>query len=310
MERKNIVFIRYWSQATAGNLRMLEMDCLPIQFFSFCEMTLKIALASILYYTKTKILVGVGILALGVYLFIKDYGEVKLIDVVLNPAIFLGVMGFSVCIISMIGSLGALRDNIFLLKSVSYLWRNNMPYYNVLHINFLKFIYLQFALCVFFCYIVIVVMTFVLFILFYSDTTEGLSAHSVLLYAIKNYHTNRNLAEIVDSLQENLQCCGVSSAAQGYRDWNLSYQFNCTPLNPQPEKCGVPYSCCRKSVISEAVSHDIYTRGCLQPLRIVFESHAVHIGAAVAFIIIPVFKNHLIWCDFIGFLKKMYFSEK
>lgn len=52
-----------------------------------------------------------------------------------------------------------------------------------------------------------------------------------------------------------LECCGVSSIAQGYRDWNMSYQFNCTTSNPQPEKCGVPFSCCRKSVISEAVRH-------------------------------------------------------
>ncbi|KIH61748.1 tetraspanin family protein [Ancylostoma duodenale] len=135
-------------------------------------------------------------------------------------------IGCSISIVSLIGSVGALRDNIFLLKT--------------------------FAICVFFCYIVIVVATCLLFILFYSDSTEGFSAHTVLVYAIKNYHTNRNLAEIVDSLQENLECCGVSSAAQGYRDWNLSYQFNCSTSNPQPEKCGVPFSCCRKSVISEA----------------------------------------------------------
>ncbi|KJH40400.1 tetraspanin family protein [Dictyocaulus viviparus] len=234
-------------------------------------------------------LCGIGILALGVYLFIKDFGEFKLLDIFLNPAILLGVIGSCVSIVSLIGSLGALRDNIFLLKA--------------------------FAICVFLCYLVIVVATFGLFVLFYSDTTDGLSAHSVLVYAIKNYHTNRNLAEIVDSLQENLECCGVSSVAQGYRDWNLSYQFNCTTANPQPERCGVPFSCCRKSVISEAaglsnpllpamrslecwqntlkkrpqdLEHDIYTRGCLQPLRTVFESHAIHIGLAVAVIVIPV----------------------
>ncbi|VDM54010.1 unnamed protein product [Angiostrongylus costaricensis] len=234
-------------------------------------------------------LCGVGIFVLGVYLFVKDFGEIKLLDVFLNPAILLALIGCCISIVSLIGSLGALRDNIFLLK--------------------------VFAICVFFCYLAIVLTTFGLFVLFYSDTTEGLSAHGVLVYAIKNYHTNRNLAEIVDSLQENLECCGVSSAAQGYRDWNLSYQFNCTIANPQPEKCGVPFSCCRKSVISEAaglsnpllpamrslecwqntlnkrpqdLEHDIYTRGCLQPLRAVFESHAIHIGLAVTIVIIPV----------------------
>ncbi|VDM44975.1 unnamed protein product [Toxocara canis] len=33
---------------------------------------------------------------------------------------------------------------------------------------------------------------------------------------------------------------------------------------------------------------DLHTRGCLQPLRMLFESHAVHVGAVVAAIIVPV----------------------
>ncbi|KAK5970742.1 hypothetical protein GCK32_015973 [Trichostrongylus colubriformis] len=110
----------------------------------------------------------------------------------------------------------------------------------------------KFATCVFFYYVLVVMATFALFVLFYSETAEGFTAHSILVYAIRNYHLNRNLAEIVDSLQESLKCCGVASTAQGYRDWNLSYQFNCSASNPQPEKCSVPYSCCRKSVVSEA----------------------------------------------------------
>ncbi|VDO93296.1 unnamed protein product [Heligmosomoides polygyrus] len=241
-------------------------------------------------------LCGVGIFALGVYLFIKDFGEVKFLDLLLNPAILLGTIGCSISVVSLIGSFGALRDNIFLLKA--------------------------FAICVFFCYIVIVLMTFAVFVLFYSDATDGFSAQSVLMYAIKNYHTNRNLAELIDSLQENLKCCGVSSIAQGYRDWNMSYQFNCSTSNPQPEKCGVPFSCCRKSVISEAagssnpllpamrslecwqntltkrpqdLEHDIYTRGCLQPLRALFESHAIHIALVVAIVIIPVVSSTVFW---------------
>ncbi|VDM13941.1 unnamed protein product, partial [Wuchereria bancrofti] len=103
---------------------------------------------------------------------------------------------------------------------------------------------------------------------------------------------------------------------QGYRDWQLSDQFNCNPANPYPEKCGVPFSCCKRSVVSEAAAGssnpllpamrslqcwqnaqtkrpqeleaDLHTRGCLQPLRILFESHAIHVGAVIAIIIIPV----------------------
>ncbi|VDM95592.1 unnamed protein product [Thelazia callipaeda] len=227
-------------------------------------------------------LTGVTCLALGVYLCIKDPRPItEWADVLLNPAVMLIMIGLAICIVSLMGSLGALRDNIILLKTA-----------------------------------IIVMLTFLLFILFYSDTTEGLSAHSILIYCVKNYHTNRNLADFVDYIQEQLECCGVSSASQGYRDWQLSDQFNCNPTNPYPEKCGVPFSCCKRSVISEAAAgstnpllpamrslecwqnaqskrpqeleSDLHTRGCLQPLRILFESHAVHLGAFVAIIIIPV----------------------
>ncbi|KAM3726511.1 Tetraspanin-14 [Dirofilaria immitis] len=236
-------------------------------------------------------LIGVTCLALGVYLCIKDPRPiVEWADVFLNPAVVLTIIGLAICIVSLMGSLGALRDNIALLKT--------------------------FALSVFFCYIAIVVFTFLLFILFYSDTIEGLSAHSILIYSVKNYHTNRNLADFVDYIQEQLECCGVSSISQGYRDWQLSDQFNCNLTNPYPEKCGVPFSCCKRSVVSEAAAGstnpllpamrslqcwqnaqtkrlqeleaDLHTRGCLQPLRILFESHAVHVGAVVAIIVIPV----------------------
>ncbi|ETN70136.1 hypothetical protein NECAME_14959 [Necator americanus] len=36
---------------------------------------------------------GVSVFALGVYLFIKDLSDVKFVDIVLNPAILLGVLG-------------------------------------------------------------------------------------------------------------------------------------------------------------------------------------------------------------------------
>lgn len=62
----------------------------------------------------------------------------------------------------------------------------------------------QFAISVFFCYIVIVISTFLLFVLFYSDAVEGFSAHSILIYSVKNYHTNRNLADFVDYIQEQV----------------------------------------------------------------------------------------------------------
>uniref|UniRef100_A0A7E4VKJ3 Tetraspanin n=1 Tax=Panagrellus redivivus TaxID=6233 RepID=A0A7E4VKJ3_PANRE len=235
-------------------------------------------------------LAGVTALALGIYLCVKDPRPIQeWADFVLNPAILFIVIGLSVCIVSLIGLFGSLRDNVALLKA--------------------------FALCVFLFYILIVMGASFLFILFYSDTSEGISAHSILLYSIKKYHTNRNIGDFVDYVQEQMECCGVSSMSQGFRDWQLSEQFNCNASNPYPEKCGVPFSCCRKTVISEAAGSanpllpamrslqcwqnaqtkrvqdletDIYVRGCLQPVRALFESHAVHLGVIVAVLFLPV----------------------
>ncbi|VDN59774.1 unnamed protein product [Dracunculus medinensis] len=232
---------------------------------------------------------GVTFLALGVYLCVKDPRAVtEWADVFMNPAIMLIAIGLAICTISLIGSMGALRDNIFLLKS--------------------------FALSVFFCYILLVLSTFMIFILFYSDTIDGISANSILFYSVKNYHKNRNIADFIDYVQEQFECCGVSSASQGYRDWQLSHQFNCSVANPYPERCGVPFSCCRRSVISEAVGSknpllpsmrslecwqnaqnkrpqeaeaSLHTRGCLQPLKSLFENNAVYIGSFVAIVIVP-----------------------
>lgn len=56
----------------------------------------------------------------------------------------------------------------------------------------------------FISYVILVIITFVLFMLFYSDTAEGISAHSVLLYTIRKYHTNRNIADFMDYFQEQV----------------------------------------------------------------------------------------------------------
>uniref|UniRef100_A0A915DBT0 Tetraspanin n=1 Tax=Ditylenchus dipsaci TaxID=166011 RepID=A0A915DBT0_9BILA len=136
---------------------------------------------------------------------------------VLNPAVVLILTGLTICVVSFADYLA-------------------------------HYVIMSFCSNVFFAYIFLVISTFVLFMLFYSDTAEGISAHSVLLYSIKKYHTNRNVADFVDYLQEQLECCGTSSSAQGFKDWQLNEQFKCNQTNPYPEKCGVPFSCCRNQL--------------------------------------------------------------
>ncbi len=76
----------------------------------------------------------------------------------------------------------------------------------------------------FFAYVILVVATFVLFILFYSDTTDGLSAHSILLHSIENYHANRNLADFVDYLQEQVHPVIRMTTYLTTFSWNAAVQ--------------------------------------------------------------------------------------
>merc|ERR1712029_640987 len=65
---------------------------------------------------------------------------------------------------------------------------------------------------------------------------------------ISNYRDDLDFQNFIDLLQTDFDCCGISSA--GYKDWSKNVYFNCTineEDNPSPERCGVPYSCCLPS---------------------------------------------------------------
>ncbi|KAI6240153.1 Tetraspanin-33 [Aphelenchoides fujianensis] len=261
-------------------LKPRQEICAPLKWFCF-------ALNCVIF------LCGVTLLALGVYLWIKDpRGVAAIEDVVLNPSVVLTAGGLFVSIVSLCGLFGSLRDHAALLKTSVWLAALG--------------------------FIALVVGVFGLFLAFYADSADLFSMNTVLTYAIRKYHLNHNMADIVDYVQENLECCGMRSLSQGYRDWHLSDQFHCNRtnlfVNPYPERCGVPFSCCRKSVQPDTagqsgsllpamrslqcwqnaqtkrpqeLENDLYVRGCMAPLRQAFESHAILIGSAVALALIP-----------------------
>ena len=78
---------------------------------------------------------------------------------------------------------------------------------------------------------------------------------------IKSYRDDLDFQNIIDLIQQDFECCGLSSV--GYEDWNNNEYFHCTDDvkdNPSVERykttpimefvdhhyyrCGVPYSCC------------------------------------------------------------------
>ncbi|KRZ94021.1 tetraspanin family protein [Trichinella nativa] len=223
-----------------------------------------------------------GTALLGFYLYAKDFRPVvEAVDFFLNPCVMLVVLGSTVGVVSLLGCAGALRENVCMLKC--------------------------FSLVLFVAYVLLVLCGFLAFILFYSDSSIGLSLRTLLSSALERYHVNDNIKDVVDYLQSQLQCCGVGS--HGYREWSLNALFNCTDHNPAPERCAVPHSCCRRptadangtpplpSIVCGFGAQEkpitdllgsIHSEGCLQPLQKLFESHALMFGAMIGAAILPV----------------------
>lgn len=115
------------------------------------------------------------------------------------------------------------------------------------------------------------------------------------------YREDSNLQNLIDIIQMNFQCCGVSD--KGFKDWNFNIYFNCSLSNPSSERCAVPFSCCRdlstdllnimcgyniqnlSSVVE--VNQYIFTRGCVEVFSELVERNmnlvaGVCLGSALA----------------------------
>jgi len=68
---------------------------------------------------REKVAVALGILACGLYLYISFYVPVtEVLDFVLNPGIAMIWLGGLATVISLLGAIGAVRDDMRLLKAV------------------------------------------------------------------------------------------------------------------------------------------------------------------------------------------------
>ncbi|KAK8767162.1 hypothetical protein V5799_006055 [Amblyomma americanum] len=75
----------------------------------------------------------------------------------------------------------------------------------------------------------------------FASKSSAQSVFSVDL--IVSYRDNQDFARLVDFAQSSFQCCGITS--ERYRDWGHNVYFNCSRKNPSTERCSVPASCCK-----------------------------------------------------------------
>ncbi|KAK3752329.1 hypothetical protein QZH41_010349 [Actinostola sp. cb2023] len=178
-------------------------------------------------------------------------------DILTDPAFALIIVGCVMFILGFSGCIGALRENICLLKFFSV-----------------------FLAIIFFLQLSLAVAAFV-----FQDKMEQVIVDK-LRVAIKNYRDNYDLQNLIDGVQTEFKCCG----GRTINDWDQNIYFNCS--SPGSESCGVPFSCCKedtinrqcgykirkKGVSSSDRSSKIYTKGCVDSVKDWFKENLIIIG--------------------------------
>ncbi|XP_061678899.1 tetraspanin-33b [Syngnathoides biaculeatus] len=210
------------------------------------------------------------IVAIGVYAKVQKATDTVRDTFLIDPAVILIVVGVVMFFITFCGCIGALRENIRLLKTFS----------------------LSLTL-VFLTQLVIAILGF-----FYSDQTRDTLGRFVKK-GIVHYRDDLDLQNLMDYIQKEFQCCGWNN----YTDWSWNSYFNCTKENPSSERCAVPFSCCTpvpgEAVINtmcgfgvQTLDHleankSIYPVGCADRAVLWIESHLFLVGALALGLALP-----------------------
>ncbi|KAL8585876.1 hypothetical protein ACOMHN_019291 [Nucella lapillus] len=195
---------------------------------------------------------------------------------------FFLLVGTLIFVVAFFGCFGTLKESIYFLKL----------FYHVL--SLLLLLELGAAICFFLIY-------------YMKDVRDALFPKDTFNEAIVSYRDDRDMQDLIDSLQKSLGCCGLSDSETGYEDWNKNIYFNCNSSNSSPEKCSVPPSCCRmqagqtvnlncgagiytlfkngKRIVSD--TSKIYTDGCLKALGDWVNQNSLVLGGVLLGILLP-----------------------
>ncbi|XP_050982224.1 tetraspanin-15 [Labeo rohita] len=224
---------------------------------------------SLIIYATIFWLIGGLILAIGIYAEVERQQYKTLEGVFLAPAIILIVLGVIMFIVSFIGVLASLRDNLCLLKVFLYML----------------------ALC-----LILELASGIVALIFRRQTEDLLNKN--IRKGIVNYYDDLDFKNIMDFVQKTFKCCGGTD----FTDWKVNMYHNCSA--PGPLACAVPYTCCI-SKPSEVVNtmcgykvlekerlenvEQIYTRGCTNAVFIWFMDNYKIMAGFLMGILVPQF---------------------
>ncbi|KAG8435009.1 hypothetical protein GDO86_013101 [Hymenochirus boettgeri] len=204
---------------------------------------------NIIFWLSGMVLLGVGLWAWSEKGILSDITKVTRLHG-FDPVWLVLVVGVVMFTLGFAGCVGALRENICLLK-----------------------FFCGAIVLIFFMELAVAVLAFL-----FQDWVKD-RAKEFLENNIKAYRDDIDLQNLIDSLQKVNQCCG----AEGPDDWNLNEYFNCSAENPSRERCGVPFSCCvpdpAQTVVNTQCGYDArkkkpierpnttFPRGCITALE-------------------------------------------
>ncbi|XP_055281548.1 tetraspanin-15 isoform X3 [Moschus berezovskii] len=154
-------------------------------------------------------LIGGLVLSVGIYAEVERQKYKTLESAFLAPAIILILLGVVMFIVSFIGVLASLRDNLCLLQAFMYIL----------------------GIC-----LIIELIGGVVALIFRNQTIDFLNDN--IRRGIENYYDDLDFKNIMDFVQKEFKCCG----GEDYRDWSKNQYHDCSA--PGPLACGVPYTCC------------------------------------------------------------------
>merc|ERR1712223_1491925 len=151
-------------------------------------------------------LLGALLVAIGIYAVFDKWtsGEgfrfENIFDVIFNLAFLFIIIGVVVFIVSFAGCIGALRENMCLLRFYS------------------------FCLLLFLAEMLVIALGFI-----YPHKLTEFLEKELSQKLIQSYRDDLDFQNIIDLIQQDFECCGLSSL--GYEDWNNNEYFNCTEEN-------------------------------------------------------------------------------
>ncbi|XP_067321788.1 tetraspanin-15 [Anolis sagrei] len=229
---------------------------------------------SLVTYSTVFWLLGAFVLAVGIYAEVERQKYKTLESAFLAPAIILILLGIVMFLVSFVGVLASLRDNLSLLQAFMYIL----------------------GIC-----LLIELTGGVMALIFRHQTIDFLNDN--IRRGIVNYYDDLDFKNIMDFVQEEFKCCG----GEDFKDWSMNQYHDCSA--PGPMACGVPYSCCitnKTAVINTMCGYNtidkerlsvqpfIHVRGCTNAVLIWFlDNYAIMAGILLG-ILLPQFLGVLL----------------